>query len=1314
MSLTKYIKLFFLTFLLAVYSYNTQARTRITAERIYGYARDLNYDALSQIGRYIDVTDGSGYTALCKAIADDNQHAYYTLRRFGANPKPRCLSSALSANHSAFNGPVFNVSSGTWTALGVAAVGGGIIAAASGGGGGGGGDNDKCPGYGYNACGYGYEETSTCFDGDNTRYICKLKEGYIDTDGTITCAHGYSRADENAECLANTCDGYDYDSCQNWQIVDSSCLTPTATKYKCSNKEGFNDDGSCKIGYTLTDGNCVAQNCGAGFSTDTCKTWQTSETCQSGTETQYKCTNKEGFNDDGSCKTGYTPSGDSCVADTCDGFSDSVTCQNWQNTTTCQSGSDTKYKCVNKEGFDDDGKCLNGYSGINCTADTCDGFSDSVTCQNWQTQTTCQSGSDTKYKCVNKEGFGDDGSCLNGYSGTDCAANTCDGFSDSVTCQSWQTQTTCQSGATEKYKCENNPGYNDDGSCASGYGKNGSGACVIKGADIYGTKNGDDITIENTEYADVYGIYTTTNGYNANSNVSATISIGNKSDGNVYGVASAGNDARVINAYDGSMGKITINNTGNGNVYGLKANTASNANDGAAATNTEGTINIINNGNNGNIYGVYANTNAVNTTSHRAEIATATGKIQIFNDGNGNLYGVYGKTATNSESTNPIDGTGHVDASIHINNNGSGKSYGLYATDTAQSISNTTGKNVAQNSSITMVNKDPSGTAYGIYADKSKNITDAATQATSLIEMANAEVGTIIGMYGKTLAENSGTIKLHNLESGTAIGMYIDGGTATNSGSIIIDREEYDDTDIIGGGCETLSPTTPSPDGIAIGIYGAAGSTISNSGTISISDAGTAYGILGEDSTVTVNNTGTITIDGNSQTNNSTIDGKFINLNGGTILNSGSMVSETSLNLAAMNANVIATQGAQFSAQNALIGNVTMSSDIVSNGFDTTYKVADMVKAADLSDFRLSSGSALFDAQLENGTDAVLSMKSFSSVLEDDEASKFLQNNYAAANNEKLFAALKSASTSAELNERVSSLFGKDMFSRMAYEDLSMLREVNFDMNQKFLAQTGSFSFGGQFTPTSFNNSNGSIGRYSVNGYSNGNMSLGFGMAISDISSHDGHDDNRRFDRSFVMSLPIGFRAGGMEFITSPKLGYSYGTYDREGYENVTYNGKVQKRIFALMNEAKYPLTYGNAKIIPTAEFNLIGYNIKANEDDNQYALKINSQNHYSVEAGIGLMSEKEFALNKNSHLKFNGGVMVYQEFANPYELDISMSGMEGTYRLQDEKRGDNRAALRFGMDYKVNNSTSVSANLLTNIDHEYRTDAGINLKYAF
>ncbi|MBR4624877.1 MAG: autotransporter domain-containing protein, partial [Alphaproteobacteria bacterium] len=119
-------------------------------------------------------------------------------------------------------------------------------------------------------------------------------------------------------------------------------------------------------------------------------------------------------------------------------------------------------------------------------------------------------------------------------------------------------------------------------------------------------------------------------------------------------------------------------------------------------------------------------------------------------------------------------------------------------------------------------------------------------------------------------------------------------------------------------------------------------------------------------------------------------------------------------------------------------------------------------------------------------------------------------------------------------------------------------------------------------------------------------------------------------------------------------------------------------------------------------------------EDEQQYALRIKSQNHYSVEAGLGLMAEKEFKPFKNHKFSVNGGVTVYHEFANPYELDVAMSGMSGTYRLHDEKRSDNRIVARFGFDYKLKDDLDVTAHLLTNIDREYRTDAGIDLKYHF
>jgi hypothetical protein len=309
---------------------------------------------------------------------------------------------------------------------------------------------------------------------------------------------------------------------------------------------------------------------------------------------------------------------------------------------------------------------------------------------------------------------------------------------------------------------------------------------------------------------------------------------------------------------------------------------------------------------------------------------------------------------------------------------------------------------------------------------------------------------------------------------------------------------------------------------------------------------------------------------------------------------------------------------------------------------------------------------------------------------------------------------LKSAENVAQLNNNIDDLFGKNMLSRMAFEDLSMVREVSLDMNDKLFEKTGAFAFGNNISPSSYNNNVGSVGRYSLNGYNNGKMSFGMGISITDVRTDDGHSDNRRFDRNFMLSAPFGYKTHGFELITAPKMGYADGTYDRDGFNNITYEGKIKKHMLALMNEARYPVKFGGLKLIPTAEFNMIGYNIRGSEEEKEYALRIKSQNHYSVEAGLGLMAEKEFKPLKDHKFNVSGGVAVYHEFAEPYELDVAMNGMTGSYRLHDEKRSDNRAAVRFGFGYMLKDYFDVTAKLLTNIDREYRTDVGIEMKYHF
>ena len=876
--------------------------------------------------------------------------------------------------------------------------------------------------------------------------------------------------------------------------------------------------------------------------------------------------------------------------------------------------------------------------------------------------------------------------------------------------------------------------------CSAGY--TGSSCDIYMVSD----DNNYDISFNNTEEKNVVGLYLSNElevGRYSNGTLESvgSINLSNHSDGDVYGILS--NVGYGANA-DGNDGTIRIHNEGNGDVYGMYDEYKKGAINGRGS---KGIISIDNTGN-GIVYGLYGGFQTANSTNDSTGIDKNTkGIIRISNNGTGNSYGIYGYSGS-------IENGDISDGIINVVNMQSGKAYGMYNEGSVTSNSNYVyGDSIdsVTSSTIEMANVGD-GLAVGMYTHGGENSNSGT------ITIHNLGDGKAFGIYAENDASNSGHIIINreifvdNMATDTTSDDITYTSTSTSGGIAVGMKGQslYNDKIITINGANTaigmyglkdsyvtnVGTITINGGEMAIGIYGENNSEIINdeNGVILINGANTGYGIYAEkDANVT--NDGTITINGVSCTGINCIEGDYNNaivLNGGNLFQNGIMtvssamspqsvepmsvssVKPASLNLNDFGGTVVASDTSQFIVEGSISGDLAINNSVIENGFDTTYSVKNMIQAEDTSGLNLQSQSALFDATLQNNTDAVMTMKAFNDVIENSSVADFLQNNYAANNNEDLFKVLKSAASVTELNNNIDDLFGKNMLSRMAFEDLSMLREVSFDMNNHLFEKKGAFEFGGNISPSSYDNNIGSVGRYSLNGYNNGKLSFGIGVSITDVRTDDGHSDNSRFDRNFMMSAPIGYKTHGFELITAPKMGYTDGNYDRDGFNNKTYEGKIQKRMFALMNEARYPLKIGGLKLLPSAEFNMIGYNIKGHEDEQQYALRIKSQNHYSVEAGLGLMAEKEFKPFKNHKFSVNGGVTVYHEFANPYELDVAMSSMSGTYRLHDEKRSDNRTVARFGFNYMLKDDLDVTAHLLTNIDREYRTDAGIDLKYHF
>lgn len=930
-----------------------------------------------------------------------------------------------------------------------------------------------------------------------------------------------------------------------------------------------------------------------------------------------------------------------------------------------------------------------------------------------------------------------------GGGGGSSGSSSSDNKNDSTT-----TKLDCVHGTQSGKVCVCQTGYTGTlcDSCTQYYEKNTAGECVLKSPEIIGTENpinNSSINIDSKDAQTVYGMNILNGieedgffrkyyyGVNAFEN-NGEIFINNTGNNDIYGITISSSEEELVikNSYSNATGNITISNNGSGNVYGMY-NVSSLGNSTNSHYYSTGTISVENYGN-GNIYGIYDKNKGINTNYN------SNGIISIDNHGNGNIYGIKAKSGINVMYNDGSDESSYTNdlGIIKIKNDGNGNSYGIYADDLSFNVGNQSYdvgfECVSTSKSIISIINQGNGNIYGLYGKNSFNtvFTDDYFHSKNLIgtiSLANMGDGLSIGIYGENSYNYSydkfnqgnkivGTVKIHNLGDGVAIGMYGNGGTVENSGDIIITRADFTDDNLTENDTsdDTTYSAATSKGGTAIGIYGASGTTIKNSGTITIDGAEKAYGIWAEDSTVKVYNYGTITIDGTSCTECQNTANAIV-LNGGKLFQDGEFISDV-IDLSAISGTVLATQNSKFVSKNAISGELVMSSDIVSQGFQTSYTTSNTIDSFDTKGLKLSSQSALFNASLaENGHDVNLTMKSFDEVVKNKSLANFLQNNYAAQNNENLFSSLKSLENVKQLNKGLNDFAGKDLFGRMAFEDLTMLRELNFDMKQKMSGNANEyFSLIGSTAPFAFDGNSDSNSRWAITGHKDGKHLYAFGFAFSDLNRNDGSSHNNRNEKMFQVSLPLGYQTNDFNLTSAPQIGYSYGNYNRKGFDNSDYKGTVSKQMFGLMNEARYPLQFGGWTVAPSAEFNVVNYRLKGSETDYQpFALRLKSQNNYSVETGFGLYADKNIQLAKESSLKLNGGVAMYHEFANPYALTLGMNEMDGSFTVRDEKRTDNRAVVRTGFEF-TQGKLSLLGNLMSYIDSEYRTNATLDLKYNF
>lgn len=1230
-------------------------------------------------------------------------------------------------------------------------------------------------GYDTIECAYGYKETNnTCKSGNTTYKECVFDdENFIQQGGNVypklDCKNGGVQEASTCNCVEGwdgaTCEtaaacGYDTIECAyGYKETGSTCKSGNTTYKKCvfDDENFIQQDGNvypkleCKNGgvQEANTCNCVdgwtgtlcdtPVDCGTNYK-ETCASneYTTEETCTSGGNNLKKCLvhsempNCQTLSSTSDtceiCKTGYAGTTCSQAADGYTLFDDIA-----YPTLACANGStQDKDHCT----------CEDGWTGTLCnTPADCDYTTTSCLTGYKTTGNSCKSGEAIYVECVfDDENFiqqdgnvypklecknggtqlGNSCNCSKGYSGTFCQT-VCNTVDEDGNCIKVIT--------TNKTNKSTIKATNNDKSITL-YGMKGE----VYAYNAYGDTKGDSgtngtITLINKNAGDVYGMYSGIYATNTHvgypNNISGLIDIKNTNSGNVYGIYSDGQGVNVEGYAAGTYdtGIIRINNVNSGDAYGIYVTKSSGISANYAANSSGGGLAIIeitNRGNN-NIYGIYSGDTAVNNGI--ANGYGGQGIIKINNIGNGDIYGIFAEYSAYNTS---VSKNSHYTGTIKIKNQGNGKVYGISA-------------EYSENNSNDLIQIISNGitNSYGMYGTSyNRNF--------GTIQIVQNDDGLAVGQYGSGYIldasytsgriYNKGTIKIYNLSNGVAVGIYANYANVENLGDIIITRADFTDDNLTEDTADDITYSAATETGgTAIGIYGAKGTTITNTGTITINNAANAYGIWSEGGTVT--NTGTITIDGESQTNDSTANGKHIVLNGGTLFQNGKLVAKQTadtassssdatseskkinnyvLNLNDMGGKVVATEKAVFEVHGAIAGHLTMSSDIVSKGFKDTYTTNGTIDAEDTSGLCLVSQSALFNASLaENNSDVVMKMKAFNEVVDNQSLAGFLQNNYALENNESFFNTLKKQETVTSLNDALGDLSGKKLFSRFADEDLTMMRELTFDVNNKlFMNNDDHLETSGNVSTFNFRNNKGSDNRYALISQNYGNYQLGLNYGFANVRSDD-DDNNRRNERMFHVGMPISYGKQGFKFITTPHLGYSSGTYNRKGFNNENYEGNVEKTMFGLVNEARYPFALGKWTVAPGAEFNVVDYRTQGHEKGGTYKLRLAAQNNYSVEAGVGLYANAEHKFSEKSKLTFTNGLTMYHEFADPYKMQVGVCGMSGEFNIRDEKRSDNRAVIRTGLSY-VNDNISLSGNVMSYIDKEYRTNAVLDFKYAF
>lgn len=778
---------------------------------------------------------------------------------------------------------------------------------------------------------------------------------------------------------------------------------------------------------------------------------------------------------------------------------------------------------------------------------------------------------------------------------------------------------------------------------------------------------------------------------------------------NIYNAALINDKSSVdgsinINIKDGSFGY------GSGDIYGIYA-----------VRNPDN--NKLKEGVLKKVYNAYYDNIYYDEEGNRESRGSVNGEIRITSSNSSKqdtarYYGIYinGGQAYNSYSTNPLSS---VSGSIYIDaygGQGGGEivgmnGIGLY--NNTKSIYDTYLNNA--NKSSVEVHSRGKALAYGMKGDKSQ-------------------------IY------NSGDI---SVKSGNknAYGIYVDSADVTNDedGKIIVssnsngygiyatmeDVSQVDNRNIniINAGDITVY-NGKNNYGIYAkqsGTYGTI--TVNNTGTIKLQGIGNNVGIYASGA-VTVANTGTISINNvECQGENCYNGGTAISLaNGAKFDNAAIVESVGSLDLSKFGGEVLLSQGGRYTAEDNLSGDLAVSVASVSDTFDKEVVLDSAISAKNVNDLNITSKSYMYDASLsqnsETGYDVVATMKDFNELTSSDKA-KYYDINYQNENNIRAFNELKKATSSSEFDLMDSKLTGTNVLPNITQENLKVMRSLDAKMmSDMFIPGDDIRRFAGANNLYTTRGDLGNLTGYDLNASSvyslvdkkiNNKYRLGLGISFTNIDT-DYNDNSSREGFMVQGYVPLTYKINGLTAVSMARLGYSDGKYKRVGL-NSNYEADTTDITYGLLNELRYKVDLGYLNLIPFAGLNISGwYQDNINESGDDLSLKVASSHVLSVEGALGLYLNKEIEFDTNNKLDFALGLGYYHEFASPYSgIDAQINSMSlSSYKMRNSKLDSrDRGVISAKFDY-LYKDFSIYGELMQYLEDEYPINVDLGLRYRF